>query len=61
MSKCERCVHKNICKHEKEMKKFEAEIVEKTKLIEYAEFTAKVECKHYCEEKTFSKQVGEQE
>ena len=55
MSKCERYVHKNICKHEKEMKKFEAEIVEKTKLIEYAEFTAKVECKHYCEEKPIFK------
>lgn len=47
MSKCDNCMHKNICKHEKEMKKFEIEIAEKVKLLEYTEFSAKVECKHY--------------
>lgn len=47
MSKCDNCMHKVICIHEKEMKKFEAEIAEKMKLLEYAEFSAKVECKHY--------------
>ena len=47
MSKCDNCMHKSICEFEKEMNKFEAEIAEKVKLLEYAEFFAKVECKHY--------------
>lgn len=47
MGKCDNCMHKSICKFEKEMNKFEAEIAEKVKLLEYAEFSAKVECKHY--------------
>ena len=47
MGKCDNCMHKSICKLEKEMNKFEAEIAEKVKLLEYAEFSAKVECKHY--------------
>lgn len=47
MSKCDNCTHKDVCKLEKDMQKFEKEIAEKAKLMEYANFSAKVECKHY--------------
>ena len=47
MSKCDNCTHKNVCKLEKDMQKFEKEIAEKVKLMEYVNFSANIECKHW--------------
>lgn len=47
MSKCEKCTHLEVCKSVEKMKKFETEIAEKMRLLEYAGFSAKVDCKYY--------------
>lgn len=44
---CKGCVHKNVCKFSKDFEKLSNEFKEKTKLIEYQNFTSKLECKFY--------------
>lgn len=47
MSKCEKCKHKGICKHEENMQKFEKEIREKERLLEYKYFHTEVNCEYF--------------
>ena len=51
MAKCDKCVHKEICRHEENMKKYEVEIKEKSKLMEYQMFDCEIRCKRFSEEK----------
>ena len=51
MAKCDKCQHKGICKHEENMKKYEAEVREKSKLMEYQMFGCEIRCNHFSEEK----------
>lgn len=44
---CDTCLHKGICKNEDNMKKFESDIREKQKLLEYQSFEAKIRCLNY--------------
>lgn len=52
MSKCEKCKHKGICKHEENMQKFQKEITEKKKLMEYQTFRVEINCENYLDDKT---------
>lgn len=45
--KCDSCVHKGICRFEDDMKKFDSEIRDKTKLIEYKSFRVEIGCHHF--------------
>lgn len=45
--KCDKCKHKGICKHEDNMKKYDSEIKEKSKLLEYEIFHAEIRCEHF--------------
>lgn len=45
--KCDNCKHKGICKYEDNMKKFDAEIKEKSKLLEYELFHVNITCEHF--------------
>ena len=45
--KCNDCNHNEICKYYENMKKFESEIREKEKLLEYNTFHADIKCDHY--------------
>lgn len=47
--KCDRCKHKGICKYEDNMKKYDSEIKEKSKLLEYGIFHAEIICEHFYE------------
>lgn len=51
MAKCDKCKHKGICKHEENMKKYEAEIREKSKLLENQTFHADIRCDNYLDDK----------
>lgn len=51
MAKCDKCKHQGICKHEENMKKYEAEIREKSKLMEYQTFHADIRCDNYFDDK----------
>lgn len=51
MAKCDKCKHKGICKHEENMKKYEAEIREKSKLLENQTFHADIRCDNYFNDK----------
>lgn len=47
MAKCNKCAHKNICKHEENMRRYEAEIKEKSKLLEYQTFHSEIRCDNF--------------
>lgn len=49
MIKCDKCQHKGVCKYEENMNKFEKEIREKQKLLEYQMFGCEINCKHFIE------------
>ena len=49
--KCDKCRHKGICKYEDNMKKFDEEIKEKSKLLEYQTFQADIRCEHFTDGK----------
>lgn len=51
MSKCEKCKHKGICKHEADMQKFEKEIKEKQQLLENKFFHADIRCENFLDDK----------
>lgn len=51
MAKCDKCKHSGICKNEENMKKYEAEIREKSKLLEYQTFHADIRCDNYFDDK----------
>ena len=48
--KCDNCQHREICKNHDNMKKFESEIREKERLLEYKTFHADIRCDHYVSE-----------
>lgn len=45
--KCDNCMHKEICKHLENMKKFESEIREKERLLENKTFHAEIRCENF--------------
>lgn len=49
MAKCDKCRHEGICKHEENMKKYETEIREKSKLMEFKTFHADIRCENFLE------------
>lgn len=48
--KCDNCQHKEVCKNHENMKKFESEIREKERLLEFKTFHADIRCNHYLSE-----------
>ena len=45
--KCDDCIHMAVCSLRKNMIKLDAEVRDKTKLIEFCEFNVDVGCKYY--------------
>ncbi len=52
--KCDNCIHEDICKHHKNMEKFESEIREKERLLENKTFHADIRCDNYSKKNAVS-------
>lgn len=50
--KCNKCKHNQVCRHKSDMEKLNAELKDKERLLENFNFSIKVDCKHYIDEKT---------
>ena len=50
MGNCSKCKHKGVCKYESDMQKFQEEIADKNRILEYQNFKTTIQCNFFSDE-----------